>query len=62
MANSKHEKAITDKDINMFYKTETKKYIDQFTRENVLRYIWIIVADIAHEQGLISEVPYSLQD
>ena len=46
----------------MDYREEIRKLLDGISRERVLRYIWIIICDIALEQGIISEVPYEIED
>lgn len=46
----------------MDYREEIRKLLDGIKKENVLRYLWIIICDIAMEQGIITEVPYEIED
>ena len=46
----------------MNYREEINILLDGIQKENVLRYLWIIICDIALEQGLITEVPYEIKD
>lgn len=46
----------------MDYREEIIRYLYGIEKENVLYYIYIIVCDIALEQGLITEVPYEIKD
>ena len=42
----------------MDYREETKQLLDAIHKENVLAYIWYIVADISFDLGLIPESPF----
>lgn len=45
----------------MDYREEVKKLLDAIQKENILFFILVIVADIALEQGIISELPYETE-
>lgn len=45
----------------MDYREEIIRLLDIMQNENTLLFILIIVADIALEQGIISEVPYEAE-
>lgn len=42
----------------MDYREKTKNLLDMIIKEDVLYYLWLLVADVAFEQGLLPESPF----